>query len=111
MTNRRSTRFASGKYAAGVLVLGVMVSSVALAQDAARRPSQAQAQLRSVPVSNGFFILTGRGTNVGVSVGEDGLVLVNAGFAAGQAQTMELLAKLSDKPIRFMRQKSPVVAG
>jgi cyclase len=87
----------------GVVVLGGLLGSgAANAQEPARRPSQAQAPIRSVPVSDGFFILTGRGTNMGVSVGEDGLVLVNAGFAAGQPQTMEALAKLSDKPIKFI---------
>ena len=85
-----------------LLSLGCVLGPAAYAQEPARRPSQAQAQIKSVPVADGFFILTGRGTNVGVSVGEDGLVLVNAGFAAGQPQTMEVLAKLSDKPIRFI---------
>src|SRR5258708_21118490 len=93
------------KYLSGFClpVLGcVLASSATNAQEPARRPSQAQAPIRSVPVSDGFYILTGRGTNMGVSVGEDGLVLVNAGFAAGQPQTMEMLAKLIDKPIRFI---------
>jgi hypothetical protein len=78
-----------------LLVLGCLVGpSAVTAQEPARRPSQAQAPIRSVPVADGFYILTGRGTNMGVSVGEDGLVLVNAGFAQGQPQTMEVLAKL-----------------
>ncbi len=55
-----------------------------------------------VQVANGFYILTGRGTNTGVSIGEDGVVLVNAGFANVQDQTVAAIAKLSDKPIRFI---------
>src|SRR6266852_8608030 len=104
MTDKRFP-FLASKHFSGycLLVLGcVLRSSAANAQEPARRPRQAQAQIRSVPVADGFFILTGRGTNMGVSVGEDGLVLVNAGFAQGQPQTMEVLAKLSGKPIRFI---------
>jgi glyoxylase-like metal-dependent hydrolase (beta-lactamase superfamily II) len=59
-------------------------------------------QIRTIPVASGFYILTGRGTNTGVSVGEDGAVLVNAGFANAQPQMVEAIAKLTDKPIRFV---------
>jgi len=104
MTDKRFSFFVSRHFSrCCVFVLGcVLGSGAATGQEPARRPSQAQAQIRSVPVADGFFILTGRGTNMGVSVGEEGLVLVNAGFAQGQPQTMEILAKLSDKPIRFI---------
>ena len=61
-----------------------------------------QVQIRAIPVANGFFVLTGRGTNTGVSAGEDGAVLVNAGFAQVQPQIVEAIAKLTSKPIRFI---------
>jgi cyclase len=73
------------------------------AASAQQRPSRSeQVQIRTIPVGNGFYILTGRGTNTGVSAGEDGVALVNAGFAQVQPQMVEAIAKLTDKPIRFV---------
>jgi glyoxylase-like metal-dependent hydrolase (beta-lactamase superfamily II) len=68
----------------------------------ANAQKQQQAPIRTVPVSNGFWILTGRGTNTGVSAGEDGAVLVNAGFANAQAQMLDAVSKLTSKGIRFV---------
>src|SRR5262245_32093271 len=45
-------------------------------------------QVRTIPVANGFYVLTGRGTNTSVSIGDDGVVLVNAALGQVQAQVV-----------------------
>src|ERR1700687_2501969 len=91
-----------GKYLTRLLVLICPLGwGAASAQQQQPRPAE-QVQIRTIPVANGFYVLTGRGTNTGVSAGEDGVVLVNAGFAQVQPKMVEAIAKISDKPIRFI---------
>jgi len=96
--------FLSKKYLS-VLFLPILVLAVgprpSAAQQAQPRPAE-QAQVRTIPVAPGFYVLTGRGTNTGVSVGDDGVILVNAGFAQMQPKVVEAIGKISDKPIRFI---------
>ena len=89
------------KYFAGLL----MVLGFALGSSAARAQGQqkgAPVQIQAVQIAPGFYILTGRGTNTGVSVGDDGIVLVNAGFGNAQPKVIEALGKISEKPVRFI---------
>ena len=83
-----------------ILACGLGAAS-AYAQDAPPRTPQ-PVQLRTIPVADGFYILTGRGTNTGVSIGEDGAVLVNAAFAQVHPQIVDAVGKLTAKPIRFI---------
>jgi cyclase len=91
-----------GKYFSSLFILMCLLGwGAASAQQQQPRPAE-QVQIRTIPVANGFYVLTGRGTNTGVSTGEDGVVLVNAGFAQVQPKMVEAIAKITDKPIRFI---------
>jgi cyclase len=55
-----------------------------------------------VPVSAGIYMLTGRGGNIGVSVGEDGVFLIDDQYAPLTERIKAAVAQLSGKPVRFV---------
>lgn len=59
-------------------------------------------EIETVPVAEGIYMLIGRGGNIGVSVGEDGVFLIDDQFAPLTGKIMAAIGKLSDKPVRFV---------
>ena len=53
-------------------------------------------------VRKNFYMIAGAGGNIGVQIGSDGIVLVNAGTAAASDQVLAALKKLTDLPIRYI---------
>jgi len=49
-----------------------------------------------------FFMIAGGGSNVGVQVGDDGIVLVDAGSSAKAADVLAAIQKISPRPIRYI---------
>jgi glyoxylase-like metal-dependent hydrolase (beta-lactamase superfamily II) len=79
--------------AGGVAVLlGVSL----FAQEAAR------ITIRTTKVLDGVFLLSGGGANVGVSVGEDGVLMVDAKAAVGVEPLKVALAALDPRPPRIV---------
>jgi cyclase len=54
-----------------------------------------------------FYMIAGAGANIGVQIGIDGVVLVDAGTAAASPQVVAALKKLTDLPIRYIIDTSP----
>ncbi|MBI2970142.1 MAG: MBL fold metallo-hydrolase [Gammaproteobacteria bacterium] len=72
-------------------------------------PAQAQEQDRFAKVEikvqtlrEGLYMLVGEGGNIGLSVGEDGVFLVDDQFAPLTEKIKAAVAKLSDRPVRFV---------
>jgi glyoxylase-like metal-dependent hydrolase (beta-lactamase superfamily II) len=61
--------------------------------------SQAE-ELDVVQVRPNFYMIAGAGGNIGVQIGVDGVVLVNAGIASASDQVLAALRKLTPLPIR-----------
>ncbi len=59
-------------------------------------------EIQTISVAPGVYMLTGRGGNIGVSVGKDGVFLVDDQFAPLTAKIQAAVAALSDKPVRFV---------
>jgi glyoxylase-like metal-dependent hydrolase (beta-lactamase superfamily II) len=55
-----------------------------------------------VQVRPNFYMLAGAGGNIGVQIGSDGIVLVNAGTAAASGRVLAALQKLTPLPIRYV---------
>jgi cyclase len=55
-----------------------------------------------VKVRPNFYMIAGAGANIGVQIGSDGLVLVNAGLAGESARVLAALRKITDLPIRYV---------
>lgn len=49
-----------------------------------------------------FYMIAGAGGNIGVQIGSDGVVLVNAGNASASNEVLEALKKLTPLPIRYV---------
>jgi len=73
-----------------------MASAAAVAPVTAQQPARAAASdLRVLPVRGNIFLVSGAGTNITVSVGKDGVLLVDSGSAAMADKTLAVLRDLS----------------
>jgi cyclase len=59
-------------------------------------------ELDVVRVRPNFYMISGAGGNIGVQIGSDGIVLVNAGIEAASGQILAALRKLTPLPIRYV---------
>ena len=67
------------------------------------RPAAAQGDdLEVLLVKPNFYMIAGAGANIGVQIGLDGVVLVDAGSGAKTAQVLAAIKKLTDGPIRYI---------
>jgi glyoxylase-like metal-dependent hydrolase (beta-lactamase superfamily II) len=76
------------------LALCVVISGRAAAPD--------EDGLDLVKVRKNVYMIAGAGGNIGVQIGSDGIVLVNAGTAQSADQVLALLKTLTDLPIRYV---------
>src|SRR5215467_6055387 len=67
----------------------------------------ASASLETLEVRPSFFVIAGAGANVGVQVGDDGLVVVDSGSAAGAPGLLAAIRRVSPKPIRYVIDTGP----
>jgi cyclase len=79
--------------ALAVTLAGVWSSLAAQAQET---------DLEVVKVRKNFYMIAGAGGNIGVQIGSDGIVLVNAGSAQASDRVLVELKKLTDLPIRYI---------
>ncbi len=72
----------------------------AFAKDGADEYSDVE--IKTVELGNGIYMLTGKGGNIGVSVGEDGVFMIDDQFAPLTKKIKAAVASISDKPLRFV---------
>ena len=90
------------------LVLAVLDVDAVLLKAAGQQPAAASsAALEVLQVRPSFFVVAGGGANVGVQVGEDGVVVVDTGSAAGAPNVLAAIARTSPKPIRYVIDTGP----
>jgi glyoxylase-like metal-dependent hydrolase (beta-lactamase superfamily II) len=61
-----------------------------------------QVQIGTVKLTENIYMLTGAGGNIGVSVGTDGILLVDSQFSQLAVKIKAALAALSSAPVRFL---------
>jgi len=66
------------------------------------RADAAAAAIKIHKLRGGVSVLEGSGGNVGVLVGRDGKVMVDAGITASKARIIEALASLGSEPVRHL---------
>jgi cyclase len=59
-------------------------------------------EIKATRVSGGVYMLEWSGGNIGVSVGEDGIVIVDDQFAPLAPKIKAALKEITDKPVRFV---------
>jgi cyclase len=60
------------------------------------------ADLDVIQVRPNFYMIAGAGGNIGVQVGSDGVVLVDAGSAGASDQVLATLKKITPLPVRYI---------
>jgi cyclase len=59
-------------------------------------------EIKTEKVADGVYMLTGAGGNIGVSVGADGVLIIDDQFAPLTEKIKAAIAALTDKPIKFL---------
>ena len=59
-------------------------------------------EIKATKVAGSVYMLTGAGGNIGVSVGDDGIVIVDDQFAPLAPKIREALRGITSKPLRFV---------
>jgi glyoxylase-like metal-dependent hydrolase (beta-lactamase superfamily II) len=75
--------------------------------DAQASPAASADSLEVVEVRPNFFMIAGAGGNVGVQVGEDGVVVVDAGSATNAPALVAAIKKITPQPIRYVINTGP----
>jgi glyoxylase-like metal-dependent hydrolase (beta-lactamase superfamily II) len=66
------------------------------------QPNFDAVQIRATQVSQNVWMLEGEGGNIGISVGEDGVLLIDDQFAPLTEKILAAVRKITDRPIRFL---------
>jgi cyclase len=82
----------------------VPLVTVALAISATRARGQdfSKVEIKTSKVGEGVYVLFGDGGNIGASVGDDGVILVDDQFGELTPKIQAALAALTKKPVRFV---------
>src|SRR5437870_13877929 len=59
-------------------------------------------QIKTTKITNTVYMLEGEGGNIGVSAGEDGVILIDDQYAPLTQKIVDAVKAISDKPIRFL---------
>ena len=82
---------------------GTVVTALLLAANVGLAQGDfSQVKIKITKVAGTVYMLEGSGGNIGVSVGEDGIVLVDDQFAPLAPKIREALKTITDKPIKFV---------
>lgn len=84
------------------VALGVAIFAGVVAPVQSRAQSFADVTVRAIQLSDGIYMLTGRGGNIGLSVGADGAYLIDDQFAPLTEKILAAVAAITDQPIRYV---------
>ncbi|HTR00222.1 MAG TPA: MBL fold metallo-hydrolase [Candidatus Acidoferrum sp.] len=87
------------------LVRGVVaVLALGLIGTTSAQPQQdfSKVEIKTHKLADGFYYLEGSGGQIGVSVGDDGVFMVDAQYAQLTDKIIAAIKTLSDKPIRYL---------
>jgi cyclase len=79
-----------------------VVLCVAAISRAQQQPDYDKVEIQAKQISSGFYVLFGAGGNIGVSVGKEGILLVDNQYTPLYGKIMQALRRISDQPIRFV---------
>src|SRR5712671_4158625 len=71
------------------------------------RPVSAQTDLDVLQLRPNFYMIAGAGGNIGVQIGPDGPIVVDAGSTDKAPAVIAAIKKLSDQPIRYVIDTGP----
>ncbi|HUO81843.1 MAG TPA: MBL fold metallo-hydrolase [Gammaproteobacteria bacterium] len=80
----------------------VAAMAIATATRMADAQEQEEVDITLEEVGKGVYMLTGRGGNIGVWAGDDGVFLIDDQYAPLTPEIRRAVAKISDEPVRFV---------
>jgi len=82
----------------------MLVGGAAVAACGGQQQDFSKVQIKATKVSGNIYMLEGAGGNIGASIGEDGIVIVDDQFAPLAEKIQAVLKSLgiTDKPVRFV---------
>src|SRR5438105_2288875 len=83
-------------------VLAILIAAAGGAAAAQQPPDPDKVEVKATKVAGSVWVITGAGGNIGVSVGADGIVLVDDQFAPLAPKIEAALKGIADKPLRFV---------
>lgn len=75
---------------------------LALAVPAAAQQGMANVRIETIPVADGVYMLTGQGGNIGVSVGDDGVFVIDDQYAPLTDRILAAIRAITPAPVRFV---------
>src|SRR3954471_16976802 len=84
-----------------VMMLSLLMAAMAVVSPAQDR-DYSKVEIKVQKVSGNIYMLTGAGSNIGISIGEDGVLIVDDEFAPLAPRIKEAIKGISDQPIRFV---------
>jgi cyclase len=89
-----------------LVLLAVLSSAVVVTAAVAQMPDASKVDLKATPVLGSVTVIEGAngfaGGNIGVSVGDDGILLIDDGLAGVGPKLKAKVATVSPKPIKFI---------
>ena len=79
----------------------IVIAAVAALPALAQR-DWSKVEIKATPVAGTVYMLEGAGGNIGVTIGEDGIVIIDDQFAPLAPKIKDAVAGLSDKPVKFV---------
>ena len=58
--------------------------------------------IKTIPISDHIYMLEGQGGNIGVSIGDDSVLMIDSQFARLTPKILEAIRALSDKPMTYL---------
>ena len=80
----------------------LLILAILMATSASTHAQQQKVSYSTFQLSDTVYMLVGRGGNVGISAGDDGLFIIDDQLAPITAQLLEAIRKISNQPIRFV---------
>ena len=84
------------------LVVGAAVAGGAMTALAQQATAPADVKIETTNLAPGIYMLTGRGGNIGLTVGADGAAIIDDQFADMVPKIRAAVALLSEKPVKFV---------
>lgn len=84
-----------------LLLVGLLVGCGDVSEDTSGQDFS-QVQIKATEVSEGIYMLEGSGGNLGLSVGEDGVFLIDDQFAPLTEKILTAIANITDDDVRFL---------
>lgn len=61
-----------------------------------------EVEIKTNKLTENIYMLQGKGGNIGLSVGDDGIIMIDSQFAPLSPKILAAIKKISDKPIKFL---------